>query len=103
MTEEEPLRSTVKFTDAPPTRTKRYDWDGIAGKLRRKPGEWALIYEGDRATYATAIRNDDIKALRKGAGFEMRTAKNTRDEPRTCDLYLRYVPEKDTTIEKKGG
>lgn len=96
--ESEPITS-VKFTEPPPPRRQRYDWDKIATKLRRKPNEWALIYENDLTSLSTAIRIGGIKALRPEKGFEVRTTNNTRDKPRRCDMYLRYNPEKDT--EKK--
>jgi len=89
----------VKFTPPPPEREKRYDWDRIADVLRSRPGEWALIFEQDKASIASTIAQNDIRALRSDRGFEVRTSNNKRTSPRTCDLYMRYVPEKD----KEGG
>lgn len=91
--------AAVKFGTPPPRRKSPYDWDSIAAQLREKPGEWARIFEGDKASLVTAIRIDGIKALRASKGFETRTANNTRDYPRTCDLWMRYVPENDKKEE----
>lgn len=90
----------IKFGTPPPRRQSPYDWTKIAESLRKNPTEWALVFEGDRTTLVTAIRNGGIAALRKEKGFEVRTANNTTGSPRTCDLWLRYVPENDTEKEK---
>lgn len=96
MSETSKTQSSVKFSEKPPPgRVQRYDWEAIAKKLRRKPGEWGLIFKGDLTSLVVAIRHDDIKALRKDKGFEVMTANNKRGKPRTCDLWLRYVPEND--------
>lgn len=92
--------AAVKFGSPPPRRKSPYDWDKIAKELRAEPGEWGLIFEGDRSSLVTAIRINGIKALKSSKGFETRTANNTRDYPRTCDLWMRYVPEKDTEKEE---
>jgi hypothetical protein len=87
--------AAVKFKEPPPRRESPYDWDKIAEELRKQPMEWGLIFEGDKTSLATAIRIFGIKALRPDKGFEVRTANNIKGHPRTCDLYLRYNPEKD--------
>lgn len=90
--------STVKFGNPPPPRERApYDWQKIAAKLRKKPGEWALIFEADKTTYASAIRISGIQYLRPADGFEVRTTNNVRPagEPRICDLWLRYNPDTD--------
>lgn len=91
------VSSKVKFGEPPPVReTAPYDWQKIAGQLRKKPGEWALIFEQDKQSLATAIRLNGIKVLRAENGFEMRTANNRRHaQPRLCDLWMRYNPDKD--------
>lgn len=81
--------------EEPPPKKQRYDWDAIADQLRERPNKWAKIFDRDVTSLATAIRINGIKALRKDRGFEVRTANNTRETPRTCTLYLRYNPEKD--------
>ena len=90
-------KAAVKFGDPPPERKPApYDWPKIADKLRAKPGEWALIFKQDKASYATAIRIKGIKALHPDKGFEVRTENNVRTpSPRICDLWMRYNPEKD--------
>lgn len=83
--------------EEPPSGRRRYDWSAIAQQLRERPGQWAKIFDHDRSSLATAIRIKGIHALLPEKGFEVRTANNTRDTPRTCTLYLRYNPEKDVT------
>jgi hypothetical protein len=89
----------VKFGTPPEPRVPRYDWEAIAQKLRDNPGEWACIFEGDKTSLVTAIRIRGIKPLLPEKGFEVRTTNNIKPEPgvapRTCDLWLRYVPSKD--------
>jgi|SRR6478752_2268637 len=79
----------------------RYDWNKIAAKLKRRPGEWAKVFENDRTSVVNAIRQGGVVALHPDLGFEVRTRNNVRAPVRKCDLYLRYVPEKDRgTITK---
>lgn len=73
-----------------PAEKVMYDWPAIAKKLRRSPGEWFQVFEGDRLSVAAAIRNGGIKAI-SPTEFEVRTENNKRTAPRTCDLYLRYT------------
>jgi hypothetical protein len=53
------------------------------------------VFEKDKTSITTAIRNGSIRVLRHEWGFEVRTANNTRDYPRTCSLWLRYNPDND--------
>lgn len=92
MPESEP-RSDLTWSDPPPR--VRYDWAKIAKQLRRRPNKWALVFERDRTSVAHAIRINSIKPLTRDKGFEVRTSNNTREQPRTCTLHVRYVPEKD--------
>lgn len=87
----------VKWQEPPPKHEPKYDWASIAAKLRKKPGEWALIYEQDRTSLSVAIKIGSIKELHPDLGFEVRTAHNKRPEgqPRVCDMYLRYVPKEN--------
>ena len=77
----------------PPVR-QRYDWQAIAEQLKSRPMEWANVFDEDRTSLATAIRNKGIKALNPDDGFEVKTSNNVRGVPRTCTMYLRYNPEK---------
>lgn len=95
MPESETPVSAVKWKNPPPQRAKRYDWEKIATRLRRKPGEWALVFSQDLSSIAGAIRQGNVRALTPSKGFEVRTANNVRETPRRCDLYLRYNPDKD--------
>lgn len=90
------MSSTVKWTDPPPQRSRRYDWDKIAAKLRKRPGEWAKVFDDDKASIATAIRAGAIRVLTPSKGFEVRTANNVREPERRCSMWVRYNPEKDT-------
>lgn len=86
----------IQFQD-PPERTIR-DWDSVAQALRANPGRWALIGEDEGISVANAIRQG-IKAIPKEGGFEMTTSNTRRDvSPPTCDIYLRYNAEADTTL-----
>jgi len=84
----------VRFSEPPPPRETKYDWPGIAARLVRKPGEWALVYDKDKQGYAVAIRSGKIAALRKSDGFESRTANNDNID-RTCSLWVRFNPTKE--------
>lgn len=97
-------KADVKFVEPPPLGNGRYDWVAIGNKLRKKPGEWALIFEGDRSSVVVALRSGNVSTLTPAMGFEFRTINNDKTPPRTCDLLMRYVPEKDETAapKKKG-
>jgi hypothetical protein len=43
---------------------------------------------------STALRQGSITVLHPDLGFEIRTANNTRTGIRTCDLYLRWNPNR---------
>lgn len=90
------MKADVTWENPPPGR-QRYDWNAIAEQLRERPGQWAKIFDRDRTSLATSIRIRGVHALLPEKGFEVRTANNTRDTPRTCALYLRYNPEKDVS------
>lgn len=84
--------STITFKN-PPVST-RYDWRAIAEQLRAQPMEWANIFEHGRTSLVNALRAGKIVALHPDLGFEITTTNNTRDLPRTCDLYMRFNPDK---------
>lgn len=94
-------KSSVKWGELPPPRNvnrTQYDWDQVARDLRAKPNTWAVVFEDDRLSLVTAIRNGGIAALREEKGFEVRTRGNYIPDdgrPRRCDLWMRYVPEHD--------
>lgn len=89
--------SGIKFGEPPITRGQSYDWNAIAKDLRANPGEWALIFEGDRHSLVSAVRNGGITALSPAKGFGSRTTNNTHDDEgrRHCDLWMTYDPDLD--------
>jgi hypothetical protein len=102
-----PIKSGIKFEDPPAEHRGRYDWAAIAADLRSRPGEWALIFERDKTTYANAFQLG-LKDLPRDE-FEARTSntvpavtKAEADElgieprPRLCSLWLRYNPKKES-------
>lgn len=86
-----PKKSSLMFVKDPPRERHRFDWDTVAVQLRKRPGEWALIFKDGPETLATSARNG-VKALPLDE-FEFRTADNKRTTPRTCTLYARYIPK----------
>lgn len=78
----------VKPAEPPTRRVQRYDWAALAKQLRADPGEWYKIFEGDKTSIVTSLRADHMKDIPM-SDFEVQTANNRRDAPRTCDLYLR--------------
>lgn len=87
--------STLSWEDPPPVRRK-YDWDAIAAQLESRPGKWAKVFERGPTSTVNAIRQDSVRALTSFRGFEIKTSNNVREPDRTCTLYLRYNPDKDT-------
>lgn len=85
----------------PPTERKMYNWPKIAARLEARPNEWLLIFRQDRASVVHAIRRGAIAAVKPELGFEAETRKNVRGTPRTCDLYMRYVPPKPKRKRKR--
>jgi len=95
----------VVFTDPPPgpppiprVRPQAHPWDSIAEQVKQRPGEWALCLRNIYVT-ATQITRGTIKAFRPVGAFEARTVQtHQRDEygRPLVDLYIRYVPGKDT-------
>lgn len=70
----------------------RRDWSAIADHLRRKPGEWLMVFREGPTSTANAIRQGDVKALLPEDGFQVTTRNNVSKPHRRCSLYLRYVP-----------
>lgn len=96
------ISMTDKITWVNPPEKKVYDWVAIAETLRSRPNEWALIFEHDRASLVSAIRNGGIVALTGDKGFQIKTRRNDRTgDVRMCDLYLRYVPENDVALHPR--
>lgn len=91
----------MKFGEPPTPRGPAYDWAYIAKRLKRRPGEWALVFEKDRVSLVNAIKAGSISALREEDGFITRTENNKRLKPRICDLWMCYDPDKDQ--RKAGG
>ena len=93
-------KSEVVFQNPPPPVHGRYDWATIAKKVRKKPGDWALVFTNDNVSLATAIRAGNVTALHPNKGFVVRTANGSKGPPRKCDMYLMYVPEYDQDRKK---
>jgi hypothetical protein len=79
--------------EEPPAKTV-YDWYTIADQLRADPMRWAKVFEQGGQSVSNAIKQGSVAALHPDLGFEVRTANNTRTPPRTCDLYLRFNPDR---------
>lgn len=83
----------------PPPARHGYDWADIARQLREHPSQWLKIFDDGPVSLVNAIRQESVSALtpttRPGlarGGFEVRTRNNKVGPPRTCSLYLRWVP-----------
>lgn len=86
------------FRDPPPKDGAK--WIPVVEALKQRPGKWALILEQERVAIPNAIRNQSIKALRKDAGFEIRTSNESSESgSRLADVYLRYNPNLDLGLE----
>jgi hypothetical protein len=99
-------QDTVAWEKPPVPRDTQYDWAASAGQWRARPGEWAKVFDRDRTSLANAIRINGIKDLLPSHGFEVQTANNRRVDPelgdrRSCTMFLRYNPDKDTTVSTK--
>lgn len=91
--------SEVTFTDEPQDgrsqpfrRVIVHDYWTVADQLREHPNEWALCFKDVPVSVSNAIRRG-VRALPLDE-FRMRTSNNTATPPRTCDVYLMYVPKK---------
>lgn len=62
---------------------------------------WGKVFAFDKVSVANAVRQGNVKAVRPDLGFEVRTRNNVRVPERMCSLYLRYNPDKDTTIKRR--
>jgi len=86
---------------APPPR-HRYDWPMIQAMLRQRPGEWLKVFDEGPTSIAVAIRQQSITTLGPMhapgvSGVEVRTRNNTKDAPRMCTLFVRWVEEGGTS------
>ena len=98
---EEGKRADITW-EAPPESGVKYDWEKIAALLKTEPGKWARIFDKDRVSVVNAIRQGSVQAVRPDLGFQVRTTNNDRQAvPRTCTLYMRYDPDRDTTKRRR--
>lgn len=86
--------NTGKWSEPPPKRVPPYDWEKIAGLLRKNPGRWRKVFDNERTSLAVAIKIGSIKPLHPDKGFEVRTSNNVRGKPRTCTMHVRFNPDK---------
>jgi hypothetical protein len=84
---------------SPPV-TSKYDWESIADQLRKRPMKWARVFEGDRVAISNAVRQGNVIPVHPDLGFEYKTTKNRREPPRTCDLYMRFNPDKVSAVRE---
>lgn len=92
--------AAVQFDRNMPRRNnQRYDWAQIARELRAKPGEWGVVAEVIKMSTVTALRQGSIRVLAPELGFEIETRNNVREPIRTCQLWMRYNPDKDDQVK----
>lgn len=97
--------SGLGFSQPPPVRTGKYDWETIAAKAKASPGEWFKVFDEDGHSFSVTIRSGKNGSLPPAHGFEATTRQNhfNSDGRRVCALWVRYNPDKDETqpIKKK--
>jgi hypothetical protein len=100
-------KSGIKFEDPPNQREQRYDWAAIAADLRKRPGKWAKIFDRDKTTYVSAfyqglkdlpVTEFEVRVSNTDRGITKADAENLglAPVPRTCTMYLRYNPNKES-------
>lgn len=81
----------VKFEEPPTARGGRAESERnkeIAEALRKKPGKWALVAEGEKNDgLAVRIRTGKAKSFAVGTW----EATSRRNEEGTIDIYARFV------------
>jgi hypothetical protein len=83
------------FRDPPPwRRAAKTDWASVARQLMDNPGRWAMVLESAPFSTFSALRNQDINALKRARGFSYVTRRNKvgSDGRRYCDIYIRFDP-----------
>lgn len=91
--------SVIRWEEPPPAHAENkgvpkhlISHELIAAQLRRRPGEWAVIYESNTPTTAIAhvVKRAQVKAYRPAGSFEAVTR-----HVRGMNLaYARYIGEK---------
>lgn len=87
---------------APPDKVKgKFDWYEVAKMCQANPEEWIFVNHGagkvTHSTYSALLRGK--MAAIDPFYYEIRAAETEwLDEPngRRCDLYIRYMPNKNT-------
>jgi hypothetical protein len=93
----------VQFGTPPPQR-RDYHWTEVAEQLRAQPGVWAKVHADLPSSVVWTINRGRVAPVAPHRGFETRTVGNRPDEKgkRWCaELWMVYLPENDTTLEKK--
>ena len=94
-TDSEVTITRTKKGEPPPKRRLIVDWEKIARDLMRHAGEWRLVFKDGPTSTASAVKAGKMTAIRPVSDFEFRTSNNKRTSPRTCDLHMRYVGDKE--------
>jgi hypothetical protein len=93
----DPLRVEALEKETPPERL-RFNWAKIAEQLRADPMEWYVVFKDGRASVYEAVRQGNVADVHPDLGFETETFNNKRTSPRTCDMYIRYNPDRQSDL-----
>ncbi len=97
---EEPPESR-HYRDRAPRRVEPSPWTDVAEELQSRPGEWAVVFEGNQGTassHAQAIK----QGAGRGAAFAPRGAFDalTRSRDGVVGTYARFVGEPSPEVHR---
>lgn len=93
----------IGVTDVPDSKHGKYDWPAIAAAAKQVAPKWYQVFEEDSNGYVVSIRKASNTVVNESTGFRVVTRNNHPDArgKRVCALWIKYVPEQDTTNEKE--
>ena len=102
------MAAEVEFVDEMPLRergpgrTAEYDWEGIAVKLKNRPGKWARVLINVPRSHAGAIKRGEKTQFRPAEDWDV-MCKGPRGS--RCDLFMVYlgVPGARATAYRRPG
>lgn len=87
------MESSLEWKEPPnPVRYKKNnaDWHEIAGMLRERPNEWALVAEDVNPSVVTHIRRGRLKAFEPEGMFDA-SGQGRNERGYTKELYVRFI------------
>lgn len=84
-----------EWQEAPPPRRGGRDWEGIAAKLRARPGKWLLVEKQAPRSLQEAVNRGRIAVLRNDADWTYRCETRNTTDRKIADIWMSAERKKE--------